>query len=229
MMSAATQSKRERDAEAARQAILDAAEKIFAEHGFDGARVDAIAAESGYNKSLLFQYFGDKLGLYTEVLRRSDRELNEVQARIFAPWLEDETIVTDAYRLKPLLESMAAALFDYFVEHPRLMRMLLWEMAEGWKTYTKIIPQFETEDLGLFERLLRKAHSAGLLRTDFAPVIQLTMFLQICQTYLAFLPLYQMFVTGEDLTSDAALARARKYIVDLLVAGMMKDIPEAKP
>jgi len=229
MMSPAKQSKRERDAEATRQAILDAAEKIFAEHGFDGARVDAIAAESGYNKSLLFQHFDNKLNLYIEVLKRSDKELNDVQAQVFAPWLEDETIVTDPYRLKPFLESIAASLFDYLVEHPRLMRMLLWEMAEGWQTYTKIISQFETEDLGMFERLLRKAHGAGLLRSDFAPVIQLTMFVQICQSYLAFIPLYQMFVKDEDLSSDASLARARKYIVDLLVAGMMKDFPETKP
>ena len=62
--------KRERDAEVARKAILDAAEEIFAEHGFDGARIDAIAAVSGYNKSLIFHYFDDKLGLYTAVLKR---------------------------------------------------------------------------------------------------------------------------------------------------------------
>ena len=31
------------DAEGTRMAILDAAEEVFAEHGFDGARVDAIA------------------------------------------------------------------------------------------------------------------------------------------------------------------------------------------
>ena len=43
-MSPDTQPRRERDAEFARQAILDAGEKVFAEHGFDGARIDAIAA-----------------------------------------------------------------------------------------------------------------------------------------------------------------------------------------
>ena len=53
--------RRERDAEVARGAILDAAEEIFAREGFDGARVDAIAEASGYNKSLIFHYFEDKL------------------------------------------------------------------------------------------------------------------------------------------------------------------------
>ena len=31
------------DAEGAREAILNAGEEVFAEHGFDGARIDAIA------------------------------------------------------------------------------------------------------------------------------------------------------------------------------------------
>ena len=56
---------RPRDATGARTALLEAAEAIFAEHGFAGARVDAIAAAAGYNKSLLFHYFGDKLQLYS--------------------------------------------------------------------------------------------------------------------------------------------------------------------
>jgi TetR/AcrR family transcriptional regulator len=62
---------RTHDAEGAREAILNAAEKVFAEHGFDAARIDAIAQESGNNKSLLFQYFGDKLALYAAVIRRA--------------------------------------------------------------------------------------------------------------------------------------------------------------
>ncbi len=40
---------RAHDAEGARQTILDAAEEVFAEHGFDGARIDAIAEVAGYN------------------------------------------------------------------------------------------------------------------------------------------------------------------------------------
>lgn len=217
------------NAKGAQEAILNAAEEIFAEHGFDGARIDAIAAKSGYNKSLLFQYFDDKLNLYAEVLKRADRELNVMQAHVLAPLLEDEAIVLDANTFKSLLESIATALFDYLLEHPRLMRMILWEMAEGWQTYVKIFPQINTDDLSLFEKLFRKAYNTGLLRTNFVPAIQLTMFLQICQSYLAYLPLYRIILPGEDLSSPAALEQARQYIVTLVVSGMIKDSPEPKP
>jgi hypothetical protein len=108
------------------------------------------------------------------------------------------------------------------------MRIFTWEMAEGWQTYAKIASQFPTEDVDQFERLFHKARSAGLLRSGFVPVIQLTMVLQICQSYLAFLPLYQMLLPGKDFSSAAALARAREYLVDFIVAGMMVDLPETK-
>ena len=87
---------RARDAQRARRVILDAAEAAFAEHGFDGARSDAIAKASGYNVSLLFQYFGDKLGLYTAVLKRADQDLRVHQARVLAPLAEDETFASQA-------------------------------------------------------------------------------------------------------------------------------------
>ncbi len=211
------------DARGAREAILNAAEVVFAEHGFDGARIDAIAEASGYNKSLLFQYFGDKLGLYAEVIKRADREMTEFQVRLLAPLLEDETIASNAHKFRALLATIVAAIFDYLAAHPRLMRMLLWEQAEGWQTYAKIISQFNTEDAEQFEVLFRKAHSAGLLRSDFVPLIQLTMVLQICLSHLSFIPLYRMILPGEDLSSPEGLARAREHIVEFVVHGMMTD------
>jgi TetR/AcrR family transcriptional regulator len=221
---------RTHDAEGAREAILNAAEAVFAEHGFDGARIDAIAKASGYNSSLLFHYFGDKLGLYIEVVKRADREMTELQVRVLAPLLEDETIASNVHAFKALLENIVSALFDYLIAHPRFMRMLLWEQAEGWQTFSRTVSQFDTEDADQFESLFRKARSAGLLRSDFVPMIQLSMVLQICLTYLTFIPLYQMvLLPGEDLFSAAALARAREYLVAFVVHGMMIDLPETRP
>jgi TetR/AcrR family transcriptional regulator len=216
---------RTHDAEGARRAILNAAEEVFAEHGFDGARIDAIATRAGYNKSLIFQYFGDKLKLYAEVLKRADRETNELQVRMLAPWFADENLASDAHAFRTLLETTVALLFDYLVENPRLGRILLWEMAEGWQTYTKIYAQFIAEDIELFGRLFHKARSAGLLRSDFTPMVQLSLALQICQTLLAYMPVYQMVLPGEDFSSPEALAKARKYLVTFIVSGIMPDLP----
>ncbi|GHO85309.1 TetR/AcrR family transcriptional regulator [Dictyobacter formicarum] len=217
-----------RRGEATREAILMAAEAVFAEHGFKGARVDAIAEASGYNKTLIFRYFGDKLGLYVAVLKRADSEANELLAHVFAPFLEDEAAPFQAQQLRTFLKMMIQTLFDYFLEHPRFVRMLTWEMAEGWRTYAQISSQFSTADRDQFEALFHRARSSGLLRSDFIPVLQLATVGQICLTYLASLPLYQVLLPQEDVSSVEGLARARDYVVNFVVAGMMADPAETK-
>src|SRR5437660_10977425 len=112
--------------EATREAILAAAEFVFAEHGFDGARIDTIAEVSGYNKTLIFRYFDDKLGLYTQVLKRADREMGELMAHVFAPLLEDQAAAFQAHRFKAFRETLVQTLFDYLLEHPRFVRLLTW-------------------------------------------------------------------------------------------------------
>jgi TetR/AcrR family transcriptional regulator len=204
-----------------REAILEAAAIVFAEHGFDGARVDQIAQVSGYDKKLLFRYYGDKLGLYAEVLKRTEQEAHALLATVFAPVLENESAAFQEQQWRYFLTTMVQTLFDYLLDHPHFLRMLTWEMAEGWQTFTQIAARFPPEYTDQFERLFEIARSAGLLRSDFAPVILFTMLLQISQVYLASLPLYQTLLPGSDLASARALAQARERLSDFVVAGIM--------
>jgi TetR/AcrR family transcriptional regulator len=220
---------RMRDAERTRKVILDAAEVVFAEHGFDGARIDVIAHVSGYNKSLIGQYFGDKLGLYTEVLKRTDRDLHALQARIIAPLLEHGNGALQVQGFKAFLTTVVQTMFDYFLDHPHFQRMLTWEMAEGWQTYRQIVSQLQSEDAEQFQTLFQQAERAGLLRSGFTPLIQLAMITQICQSYLASLPLYQVMLPEKDVSSEQALSSAREHLVAFIVAGMTVDPQAANP
>ena len=212
-----------RDSHRTRAAILDAAEEVFAQHGFDGARVEVIANTSGYNNSLLFRYFGDKLGLYTEVLKRADREMSELLARVFIPLLKDETITSDAKRFRDFLSITFGAVFDYMIEHPNFMRLLNWEQAEGVQTFVRIASNFEPTDLVQFEALFSKAFRAGLVRPDLDVVVMVVLVSQICWSALAALPLYQLVIGGRDLSSATVLTHLREQIIALLVAGVTLD------
>ena len=217
------------DAQSTRETILSAAETLFSERGFDGTSVDAIASQAGYNKSLLFQYFGDKLGLYSQVLKRSDQEMGALMERTYASVssrLADESAILQAEEFRALLVTMVRSIFDYLLEHPRLVRVLTWEMAAGWQTFAQIASQFAPEDRAQALPLFERAREAGLLRSDFVPTIQFMMLVPWCQIYLGYLPLYQRLLPDEELASARRLADAREYLVDFVVSGMMKHLEE---
>lgn len=177
---------------------------------------------------MLFRYFGDKLGLYAQVLRHADKEANALLAPVFAPLLENQAAPLNAQQLRTLLEAMVRTLFDYLLAHPRFVRILMWEMAEGWQTYAQISSRFPSEDVDLFQSLFQRTEETALFRSDFVPTIQLTMALQMCITYLSSLPLYQTLLPAEDLSSGESLTRAREYIVGFIVAGILIDPIESE-
>src|SRR5262245_16942241 len=61
---------RTNDPEGNRRNIIAVATREFADKGFSGARVDAIAARTKSSKRMIYYYFGGKEGLYIAVLRR---------------------------------------------------------------------------------------------------------------------------------------------------------------
>lgn len=54
---------------ARRAAILRAGMHVFAEHGFEAARLDEVAARAGVAKGTLYLYFADKTALFEEIIR----------------------------------------------------------------------------------------------------------------------------------------------------------------
>jgi AcrR family transcriptional regulator len=52
-----------------REAILDAARRGFAEHGYDGATIRGIAADAGVNPALVHHFYGTKEQLFSAAMR----------------------------------------------------------------------------------------------------------------------------------------------------------------
>ncbi len=74
--------------EAKRDRIVECAMRHFADEGFQGARVEDVAAELGIAKGSVFQHFGSKAGLFLEVYKRAVTSL--------PAWLDAPAEVLDA-------------------------------------------------------------------------------------------------------------------------------------
>jgi AcrR family transcriptional regulator len=108
------------DAPSTREAILDAAERRFADQGFAGASVRDIARDVGLrNQASLYHYFESKEALYEAVLARG------VDALL--PLWQAAGIAIDASGGDARTGAMGAYLdrvFDYLVEHPHLAHLI---------------------------------------------------------------------------------------------------------
>jgi AcrR family transcriptional regulator len=81
MTKTATRRRSDPAGESTQSDFLDAAEQLFAESGFDGAKVRAIADAAGANLGALHYYWGSKEELFRAVWERRLRPLNEMKLR----------------------------------------------------------------------------------------------------------------------------------------------------
>lgn len=133
-----------------REKILRAAERLFADHGYDACSFRMIAADSGINQGLLHYYFGTKQNLFREVFLRGARLVAERRSALLD---EAEAAAGDA----PVgLETLVRC----FIEPP--LRML--QQGPSARAFVRIHSQLrnEPQDFGL--ALRREAFEASTRR-----------------------------------------------------------------
>lgn len=101
-MSGQTAKRKRRRGEVARARILEAADALFGELGFDAASTREIAERSGVNKALIHYHFGNKEGLLESVLERYYEDL--------------AATVLDALRAESGLRDKLSKLVDTYVD-----------------------------------------------------------------------------------------------------------------
>src|SRR6185295_417066 len=87
-------------AQARRQAILDAALTVFAAQGYEAARLDDVAARAGVAKGTLYLYFKDKEALFENLVRGAVTPIMErVGTAALAPDMKPAQIVAMFFSL----------------------------------------------------------------------------------------------------------------------------------
>ncbi|MGA8612294.1 MAG: CerR family C-terminal domain-containing protein [Xanthobacteraceae bacterium] len=130
---------------------MKAAERLFAERGYDGTSIRAIVARARVNQAAINYHFGGKDGLYREVLRAAFRGLTENQLSHAqeASTMSREQALSEFIRrqLHPLLARDEAA---------RHIRIFNWESVRPTPVFRKLLSEEATPFIGMATDLIRR-------------------------------------------------------------------------
>ncbi|MEO3863279.1 TetR family transcriptional regulator [Acrocarpospora sp. B8E8] len=158
----------QRDAEATRKRLLEAAIKEFAAYGIAGARVDRIAAAADSNKAQIYHYYGSKDQLFDAAF---------------------EAIVTQVVTQTPLdvhdLPGYAALLAALYDEHPEIMRMSDWQRLE--RSGDAPVPLAAASVQSKIDEIAR-AQAEGILPGHYPAGVLLVLVLQLAATWVSIGP-----------------------------------------
>jgi AcrR family transcriptional regulator len=179
--------------------ILDVAEEIFAEKGYDGATLRDVAARAGLRTPSLYNHFPSKDSLYTAVLERGIgpvlRALGESGA--------DGDPARDPGRL---VEHM----MELLARRPQLPRLVLHETLTGGRHLTRILQEWIGPTLERAQRMVERGPAAARWEAEQLPNLVLAMY-HIVVGYFAIAPLYRD-LNGIDLLSEQALERQTRFL-----------------
>ncbi len=140
--------------------ILEAAERIFVEYGYEGATIRKIADEVGVSSTALYMHFRDKSEILLEICQNAFEKLMakdlQVEARKEPP----------AQKVRHMLE----AYMEFGLANPNAYRLVFLtrpqEATEGAQT---VAQKLGRQVFDRFEKVLEELHASGQLKID--PVV----------------------------------------------------------
>ena len=156
-----------------REAILQAAVRLFGEKGYDGTSIEDLAREAGVGKGTVYGYFQDKSEIF---LAFCEEEIDYVFSVLAAGTDPDA----------PLLEQMMALFltqFRFVTENREFGRHLIREMAFPRAVASAGSREMDARYLGEIGNILERAQKRGELRED-------------CDRFLATVHFYALYLTA---------------------------------
>jgi AcrR family transcriptional regulator len=202
---------RRRDPVATRGALLAAGTQLFAERGYDGVPVSAIAEKAGVNKAMISYHFGGKRKLYLAILSAA---FSDIVSRA-------EKLSHSTRPAPDLLRELVALVGDAVVRgNPHFPAMMLREVLSGGKHLEAEIIAYPLR----VAEVVRQIVERGVREGTFRPVDPLLTHFSLVGSLLFFFATARL---RERLSAEGRLhaktsdpARYVKHIQDLLIHGV---------
>lgn len=143
-----------------RQAILEAAQHVFAESGFHTSTMDAVADAAGVAKGTIYLYFKSKNELLTDLMDDRTNKLTQML-------VEGVETASDVHgKLKALI----AAHFDFYAREREFMLLLSRQLGLLSPELAARVVQGTTFLTNMTQSIIEEGVSLGVVSRDFDPV-----------------------------------------------------------
>lgn len=157
-----------------RAEIIAAAERHFAERGFQDTRLGDVAADVGIRRASLAYHFSDKEALYVAVLEA-----------VFADWSEALPIGGSVVRR---LEAAMDSWIDFVAERPSAARLLLRELANAQPEKIAAFLRVGGAPIRWFETVIEAGVASGELQPRVEPERFMSLMAAIAVVQFAAIP-----------------------------------------
>ncbi len=200
---------RTRDADRTQQEILRAAMSEFADHGFGGARIDAIAERAGVNKKLIYYYFEGKDELFLAVLEQTYADIRAAERDLHL----------EASEPLQAIESLVAFTWRHYLAHPEFLALLNSENMHraGHLKRSRRIRQMNSPLINVLAKVLARGAKSGELRHG----------IDAMQLYISIAGLAYFYLSnkhtlgaifGRDLMGEQALAERLAHMTQVVTS-----------
>lgn len=142
-----------------RAEILRVATRLFAQDGYAGTPIQAIADEVGVRKPTLVYHFKSKDALRDEVL-----------GALLSHWRDELPRIMAAASTKgPRLESLLAAMFKFFLDDRHRAKLILRELLDRPEAVEAMLQEHLQPWTSLMTAALRASQVQGVVRNDLDP------------------------------------------------------------
>lgn len=188
----------ERDREATEKRLLDTIGQMIIEQGFEKIGINAVSAQSGVSKILIYRYFNSIDGLIAAYIRKHDF------------WLNTSFEFSDAVQMLPTIKEMFFKHIERLRIDPVLRKLYRWELSCNNDIIKSLREQREKVGMNLIEQVCTLS---GRPKQEIAV---LSAIITTSTTYLAMLGDYCPVFNGISIDDDNGWKQIYKEVVNLL-------------
>ncbi|TSJ38537.1 TetR/AcrR family transcriptional regulator [Mucilaginibacter corticis] len=193
--------------------ILDVAERVFSEKGFDGASTRLISSEAGVNMAMLNYYFGSKEGLFLEIFNRKISSFQDILQNLgnddsISAWEKMQTYI-DMYGEK-------------VVNNNCFQKLLYQEMGMNRRTdLSDKLRDMLMKNVTELNKILTEGIANGEFKTDIdIPMVIATLY--GTKNYIINTPMMSSPLLGYDIQDDNMIETKLKPQIKSFMKNLLK-------